>query len=337
MQDSPTNLICRQRFDTQELVTNFPPQLHNANKNIVYNLACPPGCSQGGQLMFSRWRRMTLPRTISVGKDRVAFEAREDVFGYEPTPVESPVVEWYLNFADRELFCAYGGPLFAQDEMQVAEHPALGSLREALLQRGIKPWTVEDGESTPILVMGVERRCEVATDCDAALGRPFGLYGNEFARAGPEVIQRATRPIDPPTITNLIAMEAPACGVGEYGLEQINDILSTAFTGYSAARIESRRADTQRAQVVVHTGFWGCGAYGGNRVLMALLQLMAACLAEVDRLVFHTHHKTGSDAFEQARGILERDLMPGGRQVDVSLLLRDVQAMGFSWGVSDGN
>jgi hypothetical protein len=26
---------------------------------------------------------------------------------------------------------------------------------------------------------------------------------------------------------------------------------------------------------IFHTGFWDCGAYGGNRVLMALLQLLA--------------------------------------------------------------
>jgi hypothetical protein len=52
-------------------------------------------------------------------------------------------MEWYLNFAHYNLFCAYGGSLFAQDEMQVAEHPPLCSLREALLDSNIKPLTVE--------------------------------------------------------------------------------------------------------------------------------------------------------------------------------------------------
>ena len=221
--------------------------------------------------------------------------------------------------------------------ISVAAPPALGSLREALLQRGINPWTVEDGEPTPVLVTGVERRCRVATDRDVLMGRPRGLYGNEFAAASPEVIKRATKPITPPTITNLIAMEASAYGMGEYRLKEIESILSTAFTGFSAAQSESHRENTQNPQVVIHTGFWGCGAYGGNRVLMALLQLMAACLAEVDRLVFHTHNESGSDAFEQARRILEDDLMPAKDRAEVSLLLRDIQAMGFQWGVSDGN
>jgi Poly (ADP-ribose) glycohydrolase (PARG) len=39
--------------------------------------------------------------------------------------------------------------------------------------------------------------------------------------------------------------------------------------------------------VAVHTGYWGCGAFGGNRVLMALLQVLAAGSAGLDQLVFH--------------------------------------------------
>jgi len=38
-------------------------------------------------------------------------------------------VPWYVNFADPRLFTAYGSGLFAQDEIQAAEHPILGHLR----------------------------------------------------------------------------------------------------------------------------------------------------------------------------------------------------------------
>ena len=65
-------------------------------------------------------------------------------------------MDWYLNFAHYDLFCAYGGALFAQDEMQVVEHPALASLRHALLDEGIKPLCVEHGDATPA---GVETVC----------------------------------------------------------------------------------------------------------------------------------------------------------------------------------
>ncbi len=335
MHDSPTNLICRHVFETHRLVADFPPRLIHPNKRIVYRIACPPGCVHTGRLVFSRWREMTLPDAFPSARQTV-FEAREDLFGYEPASKGSAAVEWYLNFADHDLFCAYGGPLFAQDEMQVAEHPALGSLREALLHSGVDPATVEDGEPTPVLILGVERRCAVATDRNAALGRPFGLYGNYFARARPDVIERSVKPIVPPTTTNLIAMEAPAYGQGAYNLEQIHYILRTAFTGFSAAMIESGRESTRRPEVVIHTGFWGCGAYGGNRVLMTLLQLLAAHLSDVDRLVFHTGHESGSDAFDRAKRALEHDLIPVGRKPGVSSLLREIEAIGFQWGTSDG-
>ena len=42
MQDLPMNLICHQRFETRELVTDFPSQLHDGNKIVVYDIACPP-------------------------------------------------------------------------------------------------------------------------------------------------------------------------------------------------------------------------------------------------------------------------------------------------------
>jgi hypothetical protein len=38
---------------------------------------------------------------------------REDVFPYSPNN-DPLTVEWYVNFADTQLFVAYGGSLFAQ-------------------------------------------------------------------------------------------------------------------------------------------------------------------------------------------------------------------------------
>jgi endo-1,4-beta-mannosidase len=85
--------------------------------------------------------------------------APEDVYDYKPAWLEGKSLEWHVNFADPHLFTAYGTSLFTQDEMQVAEHPILGSLREAILSRGLPALTVEDGSPTPVLVAGAERRC----------------------------------------------------------------------------------------------------------------------------------------------------------------------------------
>ncbi len=249
---------------------------------------------------------------------------------YDYVPVAEGAVEWHVNFADPSLFVAYGGSLFAQDEMQVAEHPSLGALREALRSRKWPAKTAENGRPTPVLVRSVERRCRVATDRNAAEGRARGLYGHAFSAAPMDAVRRATTPIEPPTITNLIAIAAPAGGYGRYTPRQIELILTTAFTGFRAAVMESAGA-----LVAVHTGFWGCGAFGGNRVLMTTLQLLAAEMAGVERLVFHTCDPAGRAALDTAMQRVRSELP--ALSIETSALVQQLFAMGFSWGVSDGN
>jgi tetratricopeptide (TPR) repeat protein len=331
------SLICRHSFDAQKLVSEYPPKFTHPNKQAVYDVACPPGSSHSGTIVFSRWRVMDLPAEFDGEKLQTSFEAREDYFRYEPPPPGQPVVEWYLNFAHQSLFTAYGGPLFAQDEMQVAEHPVLGSLRRCLLRTDITHLTVEDGVPTPILVAGAERRCRIAIDRNAEQGRPAGLYGNHFAKASPEVIQRATQPIVPPTTTNLIAMEAPSYGAGRYSRADIEYILATLMTGFSAACLESRREDGPTTDVVIHTGFWGCGAYGGNRALMALLQILGAYMSNVTWLVFHAGDQAGAQCFSESLRVMQEELAAGQQRQNVAQLIARIEARGYEWGVSDGN
>ncbi len=242
----------------------------------------------------------------------------------------------HVNFADPELFVAYGSELFTQDEMQVLEHPALGSVREALDAGGHSALTVEGGRPTPVLVAGVERRARIATDRNAAEGRPYGLYGNEFAQASTEAVRRAATPIVPPTISNIIAIAAPRPGIGDYRPEEIVEALTAAYTGFMAANQESRRLGGEDDGTIVHTGFWGCGAFGGNRVLMPYLQFLAASLAGLKRLVFHTSNAAGSRSMDHAIALGDeiRTLLPApSAQAVVDMLHR----RDFQWGVSDGN
>jgi hypothetical protein len=214
--------------------------------------------------------------------------------------------------------------------MQVLEHPALGALKEALAAGNHSAVTVEGGHPTPILIKGVERRCRVATDRNAAEGRPGGLYGNAFSRAGTEALHQAIKRLQPPTITNLIAIAAPHPGWGVYSAADMAKVLVTAYTGFRAAAIES-----SGTPVIVHTGFWGCGAFGGNRVLMALLQILAAEMAGIDRLVFHTFDSAGMTALKDALDLLRTRLhqQPQSPEALIEILV----AMGFQWGESDGN
>ena len=326
----PGQPLERRTFDAGSLFAAHPPRLHDPNKRAVLEIGCPPGSSHGGQVVFSRWAAMPLPGRFTPGQAVERVVRHAGFYDYRPVLAAAGAVEWHVNFADPHLFFAYGSSLFAQDEIQVAEHPILGSLREALLAEGAAALTVERGRPSPVLVAGAQRRCHVATDPDPAEGRPRGLYGNEFGRAAAEVVRRATRRIDPPTVTNIIAMAAPAGGHGPYSDGQITHVLTTAFTGFRAAVLESGAGP-----VAVHTGFWGCGAFGGSRILMAMLQVIAAGAAGVDRLVFHASGDPGAAALDSSLRTI-RENFAGATMSDVDLVRR-IAAMGFEWGESDGN
>ena len=320
----------RRVFEADRLMSEHPPVLRHPNKRVVYEIACPPGCVHGGRLTYTRWRAMPLPERAAPAEALRLVERREDVYDYALVLVAEAAVEWHVNFADPHLFFAYGSGLFAQDEIQAAEHPSLGTLREALAASGASALTAEGGRPTPVLVMGAKRRCRVATDRDEGQGRPRGLYGNLFTAASEDAVRRAVKRIDPPTVTNLIAMAAPTGGFGRYGAEEIESVLTTAFTGFRAAVLESGGAS-----VAVHTGFWGCGAFGGNRVLMALLQFLAAGMAQVRRLVFHTFDASGTAAFDSALRRIED--FPSDRTLALPYLVDRIVAMEFEWSVGDGN
>jgi hypothetical protein len=196
--------------------------------------------------------------------------------------------------------------------------------------------TVEHGQPTPVLVRGAERRCRVATDANAAEGRLHGLYGNAFARAKVEAVRRATTRIDPPTITHVIAMAAPSGGRGRYRVDAIEYVLVTAFTAFRAAALESARSRGAGSPVVVHTGFWGCGAFGGHRVLMTTLQVLAAEMAGLHQIVLHTGDHTGAAAVSNVRRFLKEHLFDGS-PLAVGEAIHRIDAVGFEWGVSDGN
>jgi hypothetical protein len=332
----PVGPLERLSFETSRLMAEHQPVWRDRNKLAVFEVACPPGCSHTGPLIYTRWPAMTLPDRIQPTGLGERLVIRQDTYDYAPASPGGDAVEWHVNFADMHLFVAYGSRLFAQDEMQVAEHPVLGALREALISRGLPAVTVENGSPTPVLVAGAERRCRVATNPDSTAGRPRGLYGNAFGAADPEVVRRATTPIVPPTNTNLIAMAAPAGGSGTYSRDEIERVLITAYTGFRAATLESQALRGPPSATLVHTGFWGCGAFGGNRVLMAALQILAAQAAQLERMVFHTVDSAGTRALHEAKGLLATGPHVDSPQPSAAVI-DWLASCGFPWGVSDGN
>ena len=322
--------LYRASVDAATLMRDYRPRFADANKQLVFDIAAPAGAVHRGTIEYSRWTGAP-PEFSDLSERDVAIDAVAAPYTYDPA--SAGALEWHVNFADRELVTFLDSSLFAQDELQAAEHPALGALRDEMRARGAPADTTASGKPTPVLVAGVERRCRIATDADAAAGRPDGLYGHRFALASVESIRRATTPLAPAPKSNLIAMMAPPPGHGAYDRATITSILTTAYVGFVGAREETDRLLGPDAPTVIHTGWWGCGAFGGSREVMALLQVIAARMAWVDRLVFHAMDGKGVTEFRAAERTADR-LASGVQQADE--LVAQIAEQGYAWGTSDG-
>ena len=137
--DSP---IERHSFDASTLIKEEPAQLFSRNKRIVYELACPPDAVHHGKVNYSRWKSMVLPGSVSVKGLSESIVLRDGYYDYIPIHGTPKAFEWHVNFADPDLFLAYGSDLLAQDEidftspvqlaawLRTAEATLLGHLTE---------------------------------------------------------------------------------------------------------------------------------------------------------------------------------------------------------------
>lgn len=324
----------REVFEAAKLFEQHRPSMRHPHKAALAEIAYPTGSKPAGEIHVTRWPQLSLNEIVL--SPALDVQVIPNFYDYGPWSDEPSVVEWHVNFADPRLFFGYGSRLFAQDEMQVAEHPVLGSVREALLARGLSAMTSDQSGATPILVTGAERRLANATHPDAASGRPAGIYGNRFADAPLEVVRRATRRLDPPTQSNIVAMAAPT-GSGEYTEADIVAIFSTAATAFAAARSESDRLRGGAYRTVIHSGFWGCGAFGGNRRVMIALQILAARAAGIDGLVLHAGDSAGAEEARRGLDVAEILATGCGTRCSFDTLVGQDVMLGYRWGVSDGN
>ena len=313
------NCFFRRAYEAAELPKQFPPVLRDPNKQLAYDLAMS-GARPAGEITVTRWHALDLPAEIPAPHPEELVLA--GYYDYAATVASA----WHVNFADPFLFVAYGSRLLAQDELQCVEHPALGAIREALQHEGLGALTEEPFGPTPVLVANVERRCTLETA--ASMARPLGLYGNQFTRADAATIRGALTRHEPARRSNLIAIAAPV-GSGRYTREQLERIVVTAYTGFAAAVHEAGAG----LDIEINTGFWGCGAFGGNREVMAALQLFAARLAGITRLRFYAVDDAGRAEFLRGRSALERALAGTTRVAEV---IDRIDAAGYLWGASNG-
>ena len=129
-------LLEAEELKSQALYQFYPPQFRNKNKQFIFQLLNEqPGYSpsEDKSILITRWswRPFSSPREENGVVTKVVFVS--DSFDYRQDG-GSPTVQWYLNFADANLFAFYAGGLLAQDELQVLECPELAALSEYFVQ-----------------------------------------------------------------------------------------------------------------------------------------------------------------------------------------------------------
>ncbi len=322
--EGESRLIASETMPAVELLNQHPPQLEHAKKQLLFDTVMSR--SQGGSVSVSRYDEIEIPATFQPFDPSVEIVARKGYFRYANT---NGADDWFMNFAHHDLFSGYGHFMFAQDEIQVAEHPVLASFREMMLTRTdrLRPATVEDGVPTPVLFRNAQRAARIDTS---------SIYGARFARSNDATIRAAVDPIDPPTFSNILAIEAPiSSGNRVYVRSEIEAALRTAYSGFRSTILDSITNATGLNPIVVHSGNWGCGAYGGNRQLMLSIQIMAARLAGLSKLVLYCGADSKDDVSKFSEELERRFKFKPG--VSVGKVIDRLVAAGFPWGTPDGN
>ena len=318
-------------FDNASLFREYPNQPRNENKKRVLSIAIPRDYTHTGELTVIAWRPAETLEPIRITRETIV-ETHVGIYPYEDTEASRIGCEWCVNFADKWLFNYGESNLLAQDELQIAEHPVASCLRHAMAGTAIEPLTRDTSTSDsprPLLIKGILRHVHLDTTT--------GLYGNAFAYASADDVIAACTPIKPPTVSNIIAMDAPSGSSGTYTRETLLDIWETALTAFYGAVSEASASGFESYDgCTIHTGWWGTGAYGGNRTLMAIMQVAAARAAGVSRFVFHTVDDRGADDFETALALPGLAAFTDSETIDPEAFLDFCDKQRFQWGMSNG-
>ena len=126
-----------------------------------------------------------------------------------------------------------------------------------------------EGSPTPLIVVGANRHFSISN--------MWGIIAEK-----PTVVK-----IEPAKPINVLAMSAPYSGGSiKYGglsehMLTIKDYFNTALAAFRLAK----DAFYDR-KIVIHTGAWGCGVFGGDIRVALFTQMFAAKLAGVDLRVY---------------------------------------------------
>lgn len=191
---SAVQLLMKTTLAARDLWQRHAPRITNAKKLALFEAAGGSARVPEGEPRIARYMAGALMENAPA--HRVAVESVVSVYTCA-APAEDTRA-WYVNFADPYLFAFYGTAAFAQDEIQIAEHPILAFVREYMLAEkapGSTPRTVDENGITPVLVRDVERWS--AIDLNPRRARPDGIYGRKLQMASDETIRDAVVRLPP--------------------------------------------------------------------------------------------------------------------------------------------
>ncbi len=317
----------------QYLMKEYPPEFTSMRKLAYYEDAAYIHRKQNGIIKFSRWRFASERRTpFGLEKQPVEIEQTSAFFDYSDKD-DSKRRVWYLNFADPKLFGYYDGNLFAQDEIQTFEHPLLGSIVEYLEKKaipGFEPLTVVKSKPTPYLIENVPYWIKVNTNPVLKDGTSVNIYGRNFSHADSKAIKAAITLLQKEETNNIIAIAAPSSGNGHdpYTKGQISTIVKTLLVAFGAAA--KLTAESKRKDCIIHTGNWGCGAFGNDKELIYAAQIFCASVTGVKKLVFH-------GISEEDAKIMEIANQKVFAMEDGISIIDYLYEQGYCWHFGDGN
>lgn len=275
-----------------DLIRYYPPKYSCKRKMQIYKQAKKLFRHRVVTMTISRWKSISLGSAIMNEENinNLKIQRCDDFFSYDDHDDKYKRV-WYLNYADPYLFKYYGSDLFAQDEIQTLEHPLLGSVVEYLNANHfdyMASRTFEVGIPTPYLIEQVPHWINVQTDVVLENGEHKSLYGHNMAEASVEVFNKGVCVCKKANDDNIIAISAPQNGHGVYTSKQINQIVETLVSSFSAAVYRNQDSEGRERTTTIHSGEWGCGVFGGNKILLFASQMICASIAGVDSLILHT-------------------------------------------------
>jgi hypothetical protein len=267
-------------FVYDRLTKNVPDLTQITMKKTHLN----PNSSLGDKNLFSEEKSKCIETIIDTG------------FEYPQSTKQQ--MHWTANFADNRLFHFAEKHLFAQDEIQVLEHPSLLVSKKLLTQEQLHLDLFDVA-----LFQNVPRLGNLDTTTKVT-GKSHSLYGPNFKKASQQDILSRLTDIDSPTNSNIFAISAPKITKELEGKVYSKEHLEQLFFTFYNACVSIKNNNPDK-QIIMHSGNWGAGAFGNDIKTVYLLQCAAARCVGIDELRIYTMERKNTNIFNAAVELLQ--------------------------------